>query len=97
MYREYGEYLVPIERKLRRETQTERDIEWLGPLGPEELYALLCRSGYLPYLANCEESFCLSVLEAQSAGCLPIVTPMGALSERVVQGETGWVQPSWYF
>ena len=32
------------------------------------------------------------MLEAQAAGCLPMVTPLGALRERVVHGKTGWVE-----
>ena len=33
------------------------------------------------------------MLEAQAAGCLPIVAPKGALKERVHHGKTGWIEP----
>jgi len=93
VYREYGWYLVELEQRLRYETKRDPEISWRGSLGPGELAKLLSTSGILPYPSNVAETFCLSVLEAQAAGCLPIVTPQGALTERVVQGETGWIEP----
>jgi glycosyltransferase involved in cell wall biosynthesis len=65
---------------------------WRGPVAPGELSKLLSIAGILPYASNIAETFCLSVLEAQAAGCLPIVTPYGALTERIVHGETGWIE-----
>ena len=93
VYRESGTYLESTERTLRKETRDERDIHWLGPLAPKELFALLSTCGFLPYTATIPESFCLTVLEAQAAGCLPIVTPRGALTERVIHEKTGWIEP----
>jgi glycosyltransferase involved in cell wall biosynthesis len=92
VYREYGEYLVEVERSLRKDTCNESDIVWLGALNPRQLAMVLSSGGILPYQCNVAESFCLSVLEAQAAGCIPIVTPCGALPERVVHGKTGWIE-----
>jgi glycosyltransferase involved in cell wall biosynthesis/GR25 family glycosyltransferase involved in LPS biosynthesis len=92
VYREYGGYLVEWEQRLRYETRDEPDILWRGPVAPGELSKLLSIAGILPYASNIAETFCLSVLEAQAAGCLPIVTPYGALTERIVHGETGWIE-----
>ena len=97
VYREYGGYLVEIERRLREETCAEPDICWLGPLNSLEIARVLSEGGVFPYSCNVAESFCLSVLEAQAAGCIPIVTPYGALSERVIDGETGWIESEHQF
>jgi glycosyltransferase involved in cell wall biosynthesis len=91
LYREYGDYLVKWEQCLRYETRDDPEISWRGPLAPGELSKLLSIAGILPYASNITETFCLSVLEAQAAGCLPIVTPHGALTERIVHGETRWI------
>ncbi|MFZ1321215.1 MAG: glycosyltransferase [Ignavibacteria bacterium] len=40
-----------------------------------------------------EEGFCVSVLEAQAAGLMCIVSDAEGLKENVVNGETGWVIP----
>jgi len=92
VYREHGSYLEPLEKRLREDTRDDRGISWLGPLAPDGLWATLHQAGFLPYRAEIPESFALIVLEAQAAGCLPIVTPLGALRERVVHGKTGWVE-----
>lgn len=97
VYREYGGYLIEIERHLREETRAEPDISWLGPLNSLELASVLSEGGIFPYPCNVAESFCLSVLEAQAAGCIPFVTPYGALSERVIPGETGWIETEHQF
>lgn len=91
VYRDYGAYLETIEASLREATRGEPDIEWLGPLGPDALFSLLRSAGVLPYPCNVPETFCLAVLEAQAAGCLPIVSPLGVLPERVDHDSTGWV------
>ena len=82
----------PLEKRLREDTRDDPGISWLGPLEPDALWASLHEAGFLPYRAEIPESFALIVLEAQAAGCLPIVTPLGALRERVVHGKTGWVE-----
>jgi glycosyltransferase involved in cell wall biosynthesis len=92
VYREYGAYLEPLELELRRETRYEHDIVWAGALGPRELFRLLSSCGFMPYATNCAETFCLAALEAQAAGCLPIVTPQGALGEVVIHDRTGWIE-----
>jgi len=40
-----------------------------------------------------EEGFCVSVLEAQAAGLMCIVSDAEGLKENVIDGETGWVVP----
>ncbi len=45
VYREYGGSLAAREEMLREETAGDRDIEWLGPLGPRDLFAVLSKAG----------------------------------------------------
>jgi len=97
VYREHGSYLEPLEKRLREDTRNDPGISWLGPLAPDALWTTLHQAGFLPYRAEIPESFGLIVLEAQAAGCLPIVTPLGALRERVVHGKTGWVEEAGAF
>jgi len=46
----------------------------------------------LLYLGDPGETFCLAVAEAQAMGVPAVVRPVGAVGERVVRGETGFVE-----
>lgn len=46
---------------------------------------------YIQYSES--EGFCNAVLEAQAMGCLCIVSDGGALTENVIDNQTGWVVP----
>jgi glycosyltransferase involved in cell wall biosynthesis len=46
----------------------------------------------LVYRGDKEETFCLAVAEAQAAGLPAVVGPLGCMAERVVDGETGFVE-----
>lgn len=92
VYREHGRSLEPLEKRLREDTRHDRGVSWLGALDPGAIWTVLHQAGFMPYRAAIPESFCLIALESQAAGCLPIVTPLGALRERVVHGKTGWVE-----
>jgi glycosyltransferase involved in cell wall biosynthesis len=46
------------------------------------------------YRGDPGETFCLSLAEAQAMGVPAIVTPLGAVAERVTDGVSGRVAPS---
>jgi len=58
-------------------------IEWHGRIGQRELARELMKSGGLFYPGphGFEETFCISALEAQAAGCVPVTRDNGALPE----------------
>jgi glycosyltransferase involved in cell wall biosynthesis len=69
---------------LRREAGP--NVEFLGPLPDAELHRWYGRASVYVQ-ASLHEGFGLSVAEAMSAGCVPVVTRAGSLPE--VVGETG--------
>jgi len=62
-----------------------------GQEGRENLAKRL--NGYKIYLYPCTflETFCLSVLEAMAAGCVPITTGVGNLPNIIEDGRTGYI------
>jgi glycosyltransferase involved in cell wall biosynthesis len=61
------------------------------PVGRSELAALLAGVRVMLYRGDPGETFCLALAEAQAMGVPAIVQPLGAVAERVVDGETGRV------
>ncbi|GAA4772228.1 hypothetical protein GCM10023200_00680 [Actinomycetospora chlora] len=67
-------------------------VEIRGYLGPDERDALLARSEIL-LLPSHAEGLPMSVLEGMAWGLVPVVTPVGALSTVVADGDTGVLVP----
>jgi len=59
----------------------EAGIETLGRLSQAEVGKLYQRASILAYPTECQEIDCISVKKAQAAGCIPVVTDVGALAE----------------
>jgi hypothetical protein len=57
-----------------------------GRIGKDELRKLRQECGILAYPSHFFEIFCISAVEAQLDGCVPVVTDLGALSEVVKYG-----------
>jgi hypothetical protein len=57
------------------------DITEHGRIGKEALRELRHTCGILAYCSDFTEIFCISVMEAQAAGCIPLTTDIGALAE----------------
>lgn len=57
-----------------------------GRLGKEEVNALREKCGILAYPSEFFEIWCISAVEAQLHGCVPVVTNLGALTETVKHG-----------
>jgi colanic acid/amylovoran biosynthesis glycosyltransferase len=68
------------------------EVEFLGKVTHEEVIRLMHKSDiYIQY--SIQEGFCNSVLEAQAAGMLCVVSDAEGLSENVLHEQTGWVVP----
>lgn len=68
----------------------EDRIFFLGKVGHEKVMETMFESDiYLQ--TSLQEGFCVSVLEAQSAGMLCVVSDADGLKENVADGESGWI------
>jgi len=70
----------------------EDRVEFLGAKTADEVAGFMKQADVYFQPSN-QEGFCNSVLEAQAAGCLCIVSDAEGLSENVVNEVTGWVVP----
>ena len=66
--------------------QASSNVQFTGYLSDEEIEAMFMRAAVYVQ-ASLHEGFGLSVAEAMTAGCIPVVTSVGSLPE--VVGETG--------
>ena len=64
-----------------------------APVSKPELIGKLRAARVMLYRGDVSETFCLAVAEAQALGLPAVVTPLGALPERVEDGVTGAVAP----
>lgn len=58
-------------------------VSFRGSVAPQELHSWQQRSEYWLHPTNYEETYCVTALEAQYAGCIPITTNLAALGEVV--------------
>ena len=58
----------------------------MGSASQLELHAAMQRASYWMYLTHYEETFCITALEAQAAGVLPVCSNTAALKETVKDG-----------
>lgn len=64
------------------------------PVGREELSEVLMGARAMLYRGDLGETFCLALAEAQALGVPAVVTPLGAVAERVADGVSGRVAAS---
>ncbi len=64
------------------------------PVGRADLATVLGGARVMLYRGDAGETFCLSLAEAQAMGVPAVVTPLGCVAERVVDGATGRVATS---
>lgn len=62
-----------------------------GPVPKARLVEEMAQSRAMLYRGDRNETFCLAVAEAQAAGVPCVVQDFGSMSERVIDGETGFV------
>lgn len=66
-------------------------VDYLGEKTPAELQELYSSARGMIYMTQYCEPFGLAVVEAMACGCPVITSGMGATSETVIDGETGFV------
>ena len=64
-------------------------VRLCAPLPRPALAARLREARLMLYRGDPGETFCLALAEAQSLGLPAVVTPLGAVPERIAEGETG--------
>jgi glycosyltransferase involved in cell wall biosynthesis len=69
--------------------QKHENVKYFGTIGQEALARNLQKCRYGLFLQEIPEAFGLSVIEAMSAGCIPIASPVGALNETITNGFNG--------
>lgn len=65
-----------------------------GPVPKRQLVEELAQARALLYRGDIGETFCSAVAEAQAMGLPVVLRDIACLPERVIQGETGWADPS---
>jgi len=66
-------------------------VRVLAPVPRPELRAAMLGARAMLYRGDAGETFCLALAEAQASGLPAVVTDLGAVRERVTDGETGLV------
>jgi glycosyltransferase involved in cell wall biosynthesis len=73
--------------RCRRMTAEYEDVKAVGPLGQKDLAMLMrssmvwCHPSWFMEYGEFNETCCISVMEAQAAGCYPVTSDRGALAE----------------
>jgi glycosyltransferase involved in cell wall biosynthesis len=75
----------------RAETLASAGVRCHAPVACEALAKALGEARAMLYRGDPGETFCLALAEAQAMGVPAVVTPLGAVPERVIDGETGRV------
>ncbi|HWD60066.1 MAG TPA: glycosyltransferase family 4 protein [Stellaceae bacterium] len=78
----------------RAEALGAAGVRRYAPVGREPLVEVLSGARAMLYRGDPGETFCLALAEAQALGVPAIVTPLGAVGERVADGESGRVAVS---
>lgn len=81
-------------KKLQREAdlcerlmKTTPGVTFHGRVTQQELYRAWLKTGLWVYPTNFQETSCITCMEAQALGAIPIVSPVAALDENVHFGE----------
>lgn len=77
---------------LYREIQ-KLDSTYYGSIQQKDLAALMCKGRVYAYPNTFDETFCISVLEAQAAGMVVVTSDRAGLKERITNGVNGILIP----
>ncbi len=66
-------------------------VRHFDPVNQHALARAMSRAMVYAYPTTTEETFCISLLEAQAAGLVPIASTCGAIPERITDGKTGFL------
>ena len=69
----------------------EKGVRLQGPVPKQRLIEEFRQARVMLYRGDINETFCMSVAEAQCMGLPAVVTDLGSMAERVADGETGYV------
>lgn len=64
-------------------------IKYMGKVTNKELIENFCKTDYWLYPNNCNETYCITALEAQAAGCMCIYTDSSGLKDTLGYGQRG--------
>lgn len=74
---------VRVENQIRVLGGEKSGIIWKGRVPPDELAEALYRANFWAYPTDFLETFCISAIQAQAAGVIPITSYLGALKENI--------------
>jgi glycosyltransferase involved in cell wall biosynthesis len=77
----------------RADTLGDSGVRRFAPLGREALAAALSEARVMLYRGDPGETFCLALAEAQAMGVPAVVTPLGSVCERIIDGVSGRAVP----
>jgi glycosyltransferase involved in cell wall biosynthesis len=90
-----GKYASAMNAVLARaEALSGQGVRRFAPVGREALIEVLVGARAMFYRGDWGETFCLALGEAQALGVPAVVTPLGSVGERVIDGVTGRVAQS---
>jgi glycosyltransferase involved in cell wall biosynthesis len=69
--------------------QSHPNVEWLGRVARNTVFALLLKARFLVFPSDCYETFGIAIIEAFSCGIPVIAARHGAMAELVADGRTG--------
>jgi glycosyltransferase involved in cell wall biosynthesis len=75
----------------RADALASRGVRRFPPVGRDALAAVLAGARVMLYRGDPGETFCLALAEAQAMGVPAVVTPLGSVAERVIDGVSGHV------
>ncbi|MGA8551707.1 MAG: glycosyltransferase, partial [Stellaceae bacterium] len=95
----YGQAALPKAGRMaeilaRADTLAAAGVRRFAPVGHQALAAALTDARAMLYRGDPGETFCLALAEAQAMGVPAVVTPSGAVAERVRDGVSGRVAPN---
>jgi glycosyltransferase involved in cell wall biosynthesis len=95
-WKTYGSWGDKIKDKMMKEINYANQYRDMNvfvrePLPKEELFKEMKEGRAMFYRGDKSETFCLAVAEAQALGLPAIVCNLGSMSERVIDGVTGYV------
>jgi glycosyltransferase involved in cell wall biosynthesis len=80
------DYWRPIKRGVLEAVRRTKGVEWHGRIGQRELYRVWLQTGLWCYPTPFTETSCVTSMEAQALGAIPITNPFWALRDNVRHG-----------
>jgi glycosyltransferase involved in cell wall biosynthesis len=78
-------YYVGLKKEIL-ELANQSGVEFIGRINQPDLYRLWFRAGIWVYQTNFAETSCISCMEAQAMGAIPIFSPVWAQGENIKHG-----------